>query len=77
MLGRQSSDEGLYLKWENGRRGLKSMRGTYRETKLRTACYMEKSESPCIQVSWDREKEKEYMSICREAQEAMRGLGRE
>ena len=77
MLGRQSSDERLYLKRENGGRGLKSMRDVYRETKLRIACYMEKSESPWKQEKiWDREKEKEYISIWREAQEAMLGLGK-
>ena len=37
---------------------------------------MEKSESPWIQVSWDREKEKEYILIWREPQEAMLGLGK-
>ena len=52
------------------------MRNVYRETKLRIACYMEKSESPWIQVAWDREKEKEYISIWRQAQKAMLGLGR-
>ena len=67
MLGRQSSDKRLYLKQENGGRGIKSMRDVYRETKLRIACYMEKSESPWIQVALDREKEKEYISIWREA----------
>ena len=76
ILGRQSSDEKLYLKRENGGRGLKSMRDVYRETKLRIACYMSKSESPWIQVAWDKEKEKEYISIWRDAQEAMLGLGK-
>ena len=37
---------------------------------------MEKSESPWIQVAWDREKEKEYISKWREAQEAVLGLGK-
>ena len=37
---------------------------------------MEKSETPWIQVACDREKEKEYISIWREAQEAMLGLGK-
>ena len=71
MLRRQSSYERLYLKRENGGRGLKSMRDVYREMKLRIACCMERSESPWIQVAWDREKKKEYLSIWREAQEAI------
>ena len=43
MLGRQSSDERLYLKWGIGRRVLKSIRDVYSETKLKIACYMKKS----------------------------------
>ncbi len=43
MLGRQASDERLYLKREKGGRGLKSLRDTYKETRLRVACYMAKS----------------------------------
>ena len=42
MLGMQVSDERLYLKRENGGRGLKSLRDTYKETRLRVACYMAK-----------------------------------
>ena len=43
MLGKQASDERLYLKREKGRRGLKFLRDTYKETRLRVACYMAKS----------------------------------
>jgi len=43
MLGRQASDERLYLKRERGGRGLKSLRDAYKETRLRVACYMAKS----------------------------------
>ena len=68
MLGRQSSEEMLCLKREKRERGLKSLRHAYREMKLRIACYMEKSKSPWIQVAWEREKEKEYVPIRREAQ---------
>ena len=42
MLGRQASDERLYLKREKGGRGLKSLRDVYKETRLRVACYMAK-----------------------------------
>ena len=75
MLGRQSSDERLYLKREEGGRGLKSLRDVYKETKLRVACYMAMSQSEWIQAAWERETEKEYTSIKREAQEAMIEVG--
>ena len=48
MLGKQASDERLYLKREKGRRGLKSLRDTYKETRLRVACYMAKSTNQWI-----------------------------
>ena len=43
MLGRQANNERLYLKWEAGGRGLKSMKDVYKETRLRVVCYMLKS----------------------------------
>ena len=42
MLGKQASDERLYLKRKKGRRGLKLLRNTYKETRLPVACYMAK-----------------------------------
>ena len=75
MLRRQSSDERLYLKREEGGRGLKSLRDVYKETKLRVTCYMAMSQSQWIQAAWERETEKEYTSIKREAQEAMIEIG--
>ena len=54
MLGKQASDERLYLKRENGRRGLKSMRDVYKETRLQVACYMSKSENRWNQAVWKR-----------------------
>ena len=42
ILGRQASDEWLYLKREKGGRGLKSMMDVYKETRLQVACYMAK-----------------------------------
>ena len=44
MLGRQSSDERLYVKRQMGGRGLKSLKEVYQETKLRIATYMSRSE---------------------------------
>ena len=45
MHGRQSSNERLYLKRENGGRGLKSLHDVYQDTKVRIACYMTSSDS--------------------------------
>ena len=43
ILGKQASDERLYLRRDQGGRGLKSMRDVYAETRTRIACYMCKS----------------------------------
>ena len=43
ILGKQASDERLYLKRKKGGRGLKSLRDTYKETRLRVVYYMAKS----------------------------------
>ena len=55
MLGKQVSDERLYLKRDQGGRELKSMRDVYAETRTRVACYMCKSNNNWIQVAWQRE----------------------
>ena len=75
MLGRQSSDERMYLKQEEGGRRLKSLGDVYKQTKLRVACYMAMLQSEWIQAAWDRETEKEYTLIKREAQKAMIEIG--
>ena len=59
MLGRQASDEQLYLKRAKGGRGLKSLRDAYMETRLRAACYMAKSSNRWIRAAWEREQNKE------------------
>ena len=51
MLGQQGSDERLYLKKEDGGRGLKSMRDVYEETRLRVTCYTVKSTNEWIKVA--------------------------
>ena len=56
MLGRQASNERLYLKRAKGERGLKSLRETYKETRLRVVCYMVKSAKPCIKAAWRRDR---------------------
>ena len=67
MLGRQASDERLYLKRDQGGRGLKSMRDVYAETRTRVACYMCKSNNKWIQAAWHRETIKETNTIIDEA----------
>ena len=39
MLGKQSSNERLYLKREEGGRGIKSLKDIYKETRLGVICY--------------------------------------
>ena len=39
-MGRQESDERLYMKRKDGGRGLNSLRENYEETRLRVGCYM-------------------------------------
>ena len=51
MLGRQSSDEKLYLKRDVSGRGLKSLRNVFVETRLRVACYMVKTSSTWIKAA--------------------------
>ena len=40
MLGKQSSNERLYVIREDGGRGIKLLRGICKETRLRVTCYM-------------------------------------
>ena len=75
MLGRQASDERLYLKRQDGGRGLKSLRQVYKETKVRVATYMVCSTSRWIRIAWKREYNSEYKSLKREAEQALREVG--
>ena len=75
MHGRQASDERLYMRRENGGRGLKNMKDLYEETKVRVACYMTHSESAWIKTAWRREFQKEGKSIKSEAEDALREVG--
>ena len=56
--GRQSSDERLYLKRNEGGRGLKSFKEVYDETKTRVACYMAAATNEWIRVAWRNESQK-------------------
>ena len=75
MLGRQGSDEKLYLKRENDGRGLKSMRDVYKETRQRVTCYMAKSTNEWIKVTWKREMLKDENSMIDEVVAMMAQLG--
>ena len=75
MLGRQTSDERLYLKREKGGRGLKSLRDTYKQTRLRVACYMAKSPNRWIEAAWRRKMGKEENAIVAESVMTMAEVG--
>ena len=70
--GRQSSDERLYLKRNEGGRGLKSFKEVYDETKTRVTCYMPAATNKWIRVAWKNESQKEQISLKKEAEKAMR-----
>ena len=75
MLGKQSSGERLYLRREDGGRGIKSLKDIYKETRLRVACYMACSENKWISAAWRRENTKEENSIVEEAMKTMEDVG--
>ena len=51
MHVRQASDERLYLKVEDGGKGLKSMKAVQEDTKVRVACYMAYQKGPWIKTA--------------------------
>ena len=55
MLGREASDERLYMKRKNGERGLKSLREAYEQTRLRVGYYMFVSNNRWIKEAWKQE----------------------
>ena len=63
MLGRQASEERLYMKRKDGGRGFKSLREVYEETRLRVGCYMFLSDNRWIKEAWRQETRKECNSI--------------
>ena len=63
ILGKQASDQRLYLKREKRLRGLKSLRDTYKETRLRVTYYMAKLINRWIEAAWRRETIKEENAI--------------
>ena len=75
MLGKQASNEQLYLKRGKGGRGLNSLRDTYKETRLHVACYMAKSTSWWIEAARRRETIKEENSVVVELVKLMEEVG--
>ena len=70
MLGKQSSNERLYL-----RRGIKLLKDIYKDTRLRVACYMACSKNKWISAAWRTENTKEENSIVEEAMKVMDNVG--
>ena len=63
MLGKEASDERLCLKRENGGRGLKSLRDTYKGTRLRVACHMAKFTSRWTEAAWRKRQSRSRMQL--------------
>ena len=75
VLGRQTSDERLYLKRKDGGSGIKSMRDVYQETRLRVAFCMAYSNNKWINAARMRETRKEENAIMSEAMTIMKDIG--
>ena len=75
ILGKQRSDERLYLKREDGGHGIKSMRDVYQETRLRVPCYMACSTNRWIRAAWRREMMKEENAIVTEVVKTIEDVG--
>ena len=71
MLGKQSSNDRLYLIRKDGGKGIKSLRDIYKETRLRVACYLTCLENKWIKAAWRRGNIKEENSIVEEAMKTM------
>ena len=56
---------------EDGRRGMKSLRNIYKETRVRVTCYMVCLRNKWIKAAWRREDTKEQNSIVEEAIKTM------
>ena len=76
MLGRQTSDERLYMKRKDGGRGLKSLKEVYEETRLRVGCYIFVSNNRWIKEAWKQEARKISNAIKDEIILAMQTKGK-
>ena len=75
MLGKQSRDEKLYPRREDGGRGINSLKDIYKETRLRVACYMACLENKWISAGWRRKNTKQGNSVVEEAMKTMGDVG--
>ena len=75
-MGRQESDERLYMKRKDGGRGLNSLRENYEETRLRVGCYMFVSYNTQIKDAWQQETRNKCNSIKDEIILAMQTKGK-
>ena len=75
MLGKQAINEQLLLKREKDGRGLKLLRDTNKETRLRVAYYMSKLTNRWIEAAWRRETIKEENTIVAELVKTMVEVG--
>mgnify|MGYP001792300321 CR=1 FL=1 len=75
MHSPQGSDERLYLPRKKCGRGLKSVRDAYDETKIRIACYLFCSKDKWMKRVWERDLEKENISISKEVTKAFSDIG--
>ena len=60
---------------EDSSRGIKSLKGIYKETRLRVSCYIACSENKWISTAWRRENTKDENSIVEEAMKAIEDVG--
>ena len=69
--GRQASDERLYMRLEEGGRGLMSFKDVHARAKARVAWYMAASTDKWIKAAWVNECSKEHTSTKKIAEEVM------
>ena len=69
---RQSNDEKLYAKIEEGGRSFKSFKDVYDETKVRVTCKISMSTNEWIAKYWRNELHKEQTSLKKEAKNTIK-----
>ena len=71
LCGRQANVERLYMRREEGERGMMSFKDAYARIKARVACYMAVSTDKWIEAAWANECSKEGTSTKKIADEVM------
>ena len=77
MHSPQGSDERLYLPRKEGGRGLKSVKDSYEETKIRIACYLFSSKNRLMKSVWKREVNKVHYSLIKEVNRIFQEIGKD